>query len=123
MPLYDFNCKWCHTTIELYFVKSHDSLERQDCAVCQRPMKRVFPLPHVNVMNSSHSPGAENKWNWNPAKAFSSGRGQGAEYEHTRRELRTGKSRFDIGKHSHEWAHHLKGTKREMRRRRAANVP
>ena len=85
-------------------------------------MKRLMSLTRVNVMNAAYSPGAENKWNWNPSKAFSDGRGRGAEYEHKRRESRTGKSRFDIGKHSHEWAHHLKGTVRERRRRKAANV-
>ena len=119
MPLYEFKCKYCHRVEELFFVRYHDSLVRQDCAVCQQPMKRVFPLPRVNVMNASYRPGAENKWNWNPARAFSNERGGGAEYQHKRRELRTGSSRFDIGKHNHEWAHHLKGTKREMRRRKA----
>ncbi len=122
MPLYDFRCKWCHKTEERYFVKSHDSLVAQNCIVCEKPMERVFPLTRFNVMNTAYSPGAENKWNWNPGRAFSDKLGGGAEYEHTRRESRTGKSRFDIGKHSHEWAHHLKGTVRERRRRKAANV-
>ncbi len=120
MPLYEFKCKFCQRIEELFFVRYHDSLVRQDCTVCEQPMTRLMSLPCVNVMNAAYSPGAENKWNWNPAKAFGSGHGCGAEYEHKRRELRTGKSRFDIGKHNHEWAHHLKGTVRERRRRKAA---
>lgn len=122
MPLYEFKCKKCHRVEELFFVRYHDSLVRQDCAVCGEAMKRMVSLTRFNVMNAAYRPGAESKWNWNPARAFSDGRGRGAEYEHKRRELRTGNSRFDIGKHSHEWAHHLKGTKRDNRRRRAANV-
>jgi len=120
MPLYDFRCKKCHRIEERYFVKSHESLVRQDCPVCGQPMTRQFPLTRFNVMTPTYRPGCENKWNWNPSRAFSDVRGGGAEYEHRRRELRTGNTRFDIGEHKHEWAHHLKGTKREMRRRKAA---
>jgi hypothetical protein len=73
-------------------------------------------------MNKDYRPGVETKWNWNPAAAFGEGRGCGAEYEHKRRELITGSHRHDIGEHKHEWAHHLKGTKRDMMRRKAQNV-
>ena len=122
MPLYEFECDNCCWKDDLFFVKHEESYSPQLCPVCQEKTKRLFPLPRFNVMNTAYSPGAENKWNWNPGRAFADVRGGGAEYEHKRRELRTGKSRFDIGKHSHEWAHHLKGTVRERRRRRAANV-
>jgi putative FmdB family regulatory protein len=117
MPLYEFECEKCGWRDDLYFVKADESYTPQSCPVCEATLKRHFPLTSFNVMNASYKPGCETKWNWNPARAFSDVPGGGAEYEHRRRELRTGNHRFDIGPHSHEWAHHLKGTKRDMRRR------
>lgn len=116
MPIYEFECECSHKE-EKFFTRSHDADNPQSCPVCGKTMKRLFPLIHFNVMNQDYRPGIETKWNYNPEAAFGDNRGCGAEYSHRRRELMTGRHRFDIGKHKSEWAHHLKGTRMDQYRR------